>query len=165
MPTPCGHCEHIGNSCRVNVQSGQCGTCFCRGIKCNLLLTQDEWVLLREEKVNMWLEQWERRHAEVKLMAKKLQLRQRLARSSGRTAEDVERKLAITDQEEEDSFEHQPISVEMSFPPSPSTLPGELRLCPKDWALAERLPKDIWTSPGAITCIDDGNVFGELEDA
>jgi hypothetical protein len=63
------------------------------------------------------------------MMAKKLQLRQRLASLSGRKAEDVERKLAVTDQEEEDNFDREPISVEMSFPPSPSTLSDELRLC------------------------------------
>ena len=77
----------------------------------------------------------------------------------------MEWKLAITDQEEENSFEREPIPVEMSLPPSLSTLPSELPLCPKDQALAERPPKDIWASSGAKSCIDDGTVFGELEDA
>lgn len=108
--------------------------------------------------------QQKKRDAEATIMAKKLQLRKKLARSSGAKAEEYERRLAVATQEE-DNLGYEPISAEISFPPQCSALPGELLMNPKDWALADCLPRDFWDHPGLNSCNDDETVFGQFDAA
>jgi hypothetical protein len=94
MPTPCGHCKHSSSLCKVDLRSGRCSECIRCERQCDLSFTRQEWLCLKEEKANLEKEAEKRKEAVMAIMVKKIQLRKKLAISTGEKAEAVNRKLA-----------------------------------------------------------------------
>jgi hypothetical protein len=116
---------------------------------------------LKKEKANLEKDTEERKEAITAIMVKKIQLRKKLAASTGQKAGAVDRELAsLTKCEDRLNI---PMKSEISFQPSPNHLAGDPQMSPQSWALTECLPQHFWGPPEPQTLPDDGTVFGEFD--
>ena len=161
MPTPCGRCKHSSSLCKVDLRSGRCSECIRCERRCDLSITRQEWLCLKKEKANLEKDVEERKEAVTAIMVEKLQLRKKLAMSTGVQAKAVNRKLASL-AEREDKL-NVPTEPGISFPPSPNHVVDGPEMSPQSWASEECLPRCFWSTPGPQTLPDDGTVFGEFD--
>lgn len=163
MPTPCGRCKHLGSECKVDLRSGRCCECIRCGRKCDLSITYEEWLRLKNKKADLKKYLEDKEAARIAAMARKIQLRKRLAISTGKEAKSAEQELAcITENEDK---EHISVEAHTFLPPSLSASKDGLQMSPQHWALTERLPGHFWGSPGPQTLADDGTIFGDFDSA
>jgi len=132
MPTPCSFCNNGSSRCVVDLRSGRCAECVRRGRKCDLLLTQAEYVRARAARVRIERELLQAEEEQSTLladMARKIEaarLRVQKLREEARAAEVREKESfgrELEDIEKAEAYERQieaegpaPVEFDPSLP-------------------------------------------------
>lgn len=164
MPTICEHCDSAGTSCEIDLRSGRCCECIRCGRKCNILITREEWVQLKDKKAGLERTSKDEEDTRLELMARRLQLRKRLANLWGKEAKTAEKELEAIVQDEE-HLERNAVEANISFTRSPLTPIHTLRMSPQEWAITERMPAGFWGLPGPQAPISEDAIFEQFESA
>ena len=98
MPTPCSNCKRRGDNCIVHLVSSRCAAYNNRNVKCDLVVTEEEWNRLDRDKTKLARQLEDIEEKELELRSKKLRLRRQLAKVDSKEKEMFHRELVSIDE-------------------------------------------------------------------
>lgn len=133
-----------------------------RGRKCDITITREEWRHIRDEKAKLERSLKDVEDTRLRLMARKLHLRRRLANLWDDKANMAVKKLEAITQEEE-NLEQNAFPANTSIKLFSSSSAHDLQMSPYEWAVVDRMPADFWSSPEPQALVGEEVIFGQLE--
>ncbi|KAF2748467.1 hypothetical protein M011DRAFT_466871, partial [Sporormia fimetaria CBS 119925] len=133
MPVACRNCRVAGLSCRVHVRSGRCNECNRKNLRnCNIQISENEWVEIRDEKNRLQARLDELRQKEEEMRKEKQEIQEALRVNAEKAAEAIaveDASLTLLEQQEG------------TVAPSDG-----LALSPFTWSAMSGLGDEIWAA-------------------